>query len=75
MFSAAPAPFKGGVYGYICETGLEPVPARVLGGVAVGVVSRTVGEGCSFEGKSLEDELAESVFFRAAIPLEDEGDP
>jgi hypothetical protein len=64
------------VYGYICETGLEPaVPALVLASVAVGVVSRTVGEGGSFEGKSLEEELAESVFFKAAIPLEEEGDP
>lgn len=77
MFSAGPAPIKGGVYGYICEAGLEPaVPALVLGGVAMGIVSWTTGEAGSFEGKSLDEELAESVFFKAAaMPLEEEGDP
>lgn len=50
-------------YEYICDGGLDPVvPARVLGGVSIGVVSRTVGDAGSFAGRSLEEELADSVF-------------
>jgi hypothetical protein len=64
MFSAGPVPIRGGVYESICDTGLDPVvPALVLGGVSTGVLSRTTGEAGSFAGRSLEEELADAIFF------------
>jgi len=76
MFSAGPGPIKGGVYEYICDTGLDPVvPALVRGGVSVGVASRIVGEPGSFAGVFLAEELAESIFLRkVVVAFEEEGE-